>query len=106
MKRNDETGKHLRIELEKSERHIKALEFDLRVSQEAHKTTCELAVSLNQAYDIQKDRAEKAEAELEAARSLIQAALNPEWPARMYQNNDLTRAALAYRAIARRGKGE
>ncbi len=47
--------------------------------------------------------------ELETARPLIQAALNPEWPARMYQNNDLTRAALAYReakAIARRGKGE
>ncbi len=44
--------------------------------------------------------------ELEAARPLIQAALDPEWTARMYQNNDLTRAALAYRAIARRGKGE
>ena len=43
------------------------------------------------------ERAEKAEAELAKQAPLIEATLNPEWPMELYQNNDLTRAALALR---------
>ena len=48
-------------------------------------------------YCQMKSRAAEAVAELEAALPLIKASLFPEWPDRMYQNNDLTRAARSYR---------
>lgn len=105
-----EEGNKWRARAEKAEAEVDRLNTELgNVTQlsigwakRAEKAEAELEVS-DKSWDIKQKQLEEAQAELEAARPLIKAAL--EWDGTMRNAPDLQTAALAYREKKGKGNG-